>query len=197
MMKHLQALGWWTAWAGFAGYRAWQVFNMMAGGNWLGWLLFGPEAIALYFGVKNAFVASSRDYSLIGLWVPFCYAAGIFVISGQKVQTSMFATSLFVLAELLSVWALLCLRERFSVAGGAWVSLCERGPYRFIRHPQLAARVLFVVACTLSAGDPAGFVVGTLLTVSVVLVEERHLSLQGEYRQYAQRVRYRLLPGVF
>lgn len=193
----LKSIGWWTAWGVMAAYRLLQVVLMMYAGNLLGWLLIVPETLALGFGIVNAFVAKERDYRLVGLWVPFCYAAGIFVISGHAVKTSLPATSLFIVAEALSLWALLCLQTRFSVAAAAWVSLCDRGPYRWIRHPQLAARLLFVLACTLSAGDLVGLAVAGAMTISVVLVEEGMLLGIPAYQSYAQRVRYRLIPGVF
>jgi len=196
-MQILKGFGWWTAWALLALYRLIQVCFMIYAGNMLGWVLVLPEILALAFGIVNAFVAKVRDYRLIGLWVPFCYAAGIFLISGHRVTSSGPTLFLFITAELLSVWALLCLQTRFSVAGAAWVDLCDKGPYRWLRHPQLCARCLMVIACAASAGDVVALVVCLALTFSVVLVEESMLLGLPEYRDYAERVPYRLIPGVF
>lgn len=189
--------GWWVAWLVLAGYRALQVLLMCVGGNWLGWVLLVPEALALGFGVRNAWVAEKRDYRVVGLVVPLCYALGIGLLAGASVQSSAVATSLFVVAEAVSVWALLCLGTRFSVASSAWVSLCDRGPYRFVRHPQLLARCLIVVACTVPVGDWVRLALCVALTVAVVLVEEGFLMEDGEYVGYSVRVPYRLIPGVF
>lgn len=193
----LKGVGWWFFWGLLALYRMVQVVGMMGSGSVVGWLLFVPELAALTLGVVNGVVAKDRDYRLKGLWVPFCYAAGIFVISGHGLAASPLALAVFFLAEAVSVWALFCLGARFSVAGSAWVSLCDRGPYRWIRHPQLLARCLFIVACTVPVGDWFGLALGLAMTVSVVLVEEDYLMRIPQYLGYTVRVPYRLLPGVF
>jgi protein-S-isoprenylcysteine O-methyltransferase Ste14 len=75
------------------------------------------------------------------------------------------------------------------------------GPYRYVRHPGYVGSILFQVATPLILGSvwtfiPAGLIV--LLTVVRTALEDRTLieELDG-YRGYAQRVRYRLLPGVW
>lgn len=193
----MKAWGWWIAWVVLAGYRAFQVLLMCIGGNWLGWVLLLPEALALGFGVANAWKAERRDSRAVGLVVPCCYAVGIGLLAGASVQTSAVATSLFLLAELISVWALVCLGTRFSVASSAWVSLCDQGPYRLVRHPQLLARIVIVIACTVPVGDWWRLLACVALTVTVILVEEGFLMEDGEYVGYTVRVPYRLIPGVF
>lgn len=197
-MKNLGRVGWWVCWGLLASYRAIQLVLMLLSGHWLGWLLLIPEGAALLLGVWNAFAAEERDYRLKGLWVPFCYAAGIFLIAGMG-NPSPASFVFFVVAELLSVWALVCLGRRFSVAGAAWVSLCDKGPYRWVRHPQLLARCIFVCSAFVGTDPTAGNVfrllVAVLLTGSAVLHEEAFLALRREYRDYAERVRWRLLPG--
>jgi len=75
------------------------------------------------------------------------------------------------------------------------------GPYRLIRHPAYAGTVVNSLATPLLLGSlwaliPAALVV-SLLIVRTAL-EDRTLQeeLDG-YRDYARRVRYRLLPGVW
>lgn len=193
----MKGIGWWACWSVLAGYRLLQVATMMVAGSLVGWLLFVPELVALGLGIANGIVAKDRDYRLKGLWVPFCYAAGVFIISGHALNVSPVAFVLYMIAEAVSVWALLCLGVRFSVAGSAWVSLCEKGPYRWVRHPQLLARCLFIVACTVPVGHWVSLGMALLMTVSVVLVEEQFLMTQDEYQDYSGRTRYRLIPGVF
>jgi protein-S-isoprenylcysteine O-methyltransferase Ste14 len=75
------------------------------------------------------------------------------------------------------------------------------GPYRFVRHPMYLAVFLFC----LSAGPAltswyAGLALAPVLVVFVrrTLIEDA--MLQGElpgYPEYAARVRWRLVPGVF
>lgn len=75
------------------------------------------------------------------------------------------------------------------------------GPYRFVRHPAYVGMIVFELAMAiLLASWPAlaasGF--GAMLLVLRTALEDR--TLQAElpgYVEYAQRVRYRLVPGVW
>ncbi|MGB8022226.1 MAG: isoprenylcysteine carboxylmethyltransferase family protein [Candidatus Nanopelagicales bacterium] len=75
------------------------------------------------------------------------------------------------------------------------------GPYRIVRHPGYAGMMVAAAGSVLLLGTPwAGLPYG--LTIGLVLMRtsmEDHLlaeELPG-YAQYAQRTRYRLLPGVW
>lgn len=75
------------------------------------------------------------------------------------------------------------------------------GPYRFVRHPGYLMTVLAFPGAALSLGSwwglvPAGIIVG--LYVYRTGREDRTLraELPG-YAEYAQKARYRLLPGVW
>jgi protein-S-isoprenylcysteine O-methyltransferase Ste14 len=75
------------------------------------------------------------------------------------------------------------------------------GPYRYVRHPGYVGGILFQVATPLILGSvwaliPAGLTV--CLTIIRTALEDRTLleELDG-YKEYAGRVRYRLLPGVW
>ncbi|MGL4553224.1 MAG: methyltransferase family protein [Gemmataceae bacterium] len=77
----------------------------------------------------------------------------------------------------------------------------DAGPYAFVRHPGYLAWVAMAVGIALGLGSlwaliPAG------LSVAVLVVRTRWEDdmLQEElpgYREYAARVRYRLVPGVW
>jgi protein-S-isoprenylcysteine O-methyltransferase Ste14 len=75
------------------------------------------------------------------------------------------------------------------------------GPYAYIRHPMYAGALLFFIGTPLLLGSWWGLVaapvIAAMLAVRAVL-EERTLAdgLPG-YRDYAERVRYRLIPGVW
>ncbi len=75
------------------------------------------------------------------------------------------------------------------------------GPYAVVRHPMYAASLLFLAGTPLLLGVPAGLwgLVAMLpLLVARTLGEEAVLKagLPG-YAAYTERVRYRLLPGVW
>jgi len=77
----------------------------------------------------------------------------------------------------------------------------DTGPYALIRHPGYFAAVLLFIGIALSLGSwwalvPAGF--GSVVLVLRTVWEDRtlHAELPG-YAAYAQRVRFRLVPGMW
>jgi protein-S-isoprenylcysteine O-methyltransferase Ste14 len=75
------------------------------------------------------------------------------------------------------------------------------GPYQYVRHPMYAAVLPFVVSIPLALGSWLALIPGGMICILFVVrtgLEDRMLrdELPG-YREYAGRVRYRLLPGVW
>ena len=74
------------------------------------------------------------------------------------------------------------------------------GPYRWMRHPGYSGALLVYLATPLFL-DSAPAVLPMLLTTGLYIaraaLEDRFLRSELEgYRDYAARVRYRLVPGV-
>ena len=75
------------------------------------------------------------------------------------------------------------------------------GPYRWVRHPGYAGALLAYLFVPVLLNSWWAFI-PTLITIGLYVVrtrlEDRFLqeNLEG-YREYAKRVRYRLLPGVW
>ena len=79
--------------------------------------------------------------------------------------------------------------------------LCDSGPYRVVRHPGYAGNVLALPGIVLTLAStwtiiPA--VVALVIAVIRTTLEDRTLQqeLPG-YREYARRVRYRLIPWIY
>ena len=75
------------------------------------------------------------------------------------------------------------------------------GPYRFVRHPGYAGGILFLVCSGLALGSwlsVAPMLVSLPLVVSRTMVEDRMLQHElAGYPDYVQKVRYRLIPGLW
>jgi protein-S-isoprenylcysteine O-methyltransferase Ste14 len=74
------------------------------------------------------------------------------------------------------------------------------GPYRFVRHPMYAGYTIAHIGFLLAFPSFWNFTVyaGALLVqIARLLREEQILLTDASYRQFAQRVHYRLLPGLF
>ena len=79
--------------------------------------------------------------------------------------------------------------------------VCDSGPYRFVRHPGYAGNILPLFGIVLALGSvwtliPAA--VASIITVIRTALEDQTLQeeLPG-YRDYARRVRFRLIPGIY
>jgi len=75
------------------------------------------------------------------------------------------------------------------------------GPYAFVRHPMYSGAVLFLIGIALLLGSWWGLAMTPIFAVIFAIrtrIEESTLmtGLPG-YADYAARVRYRLLPGVW
>jgi protein-S-isoprenylcysteine O-methyltransferase Ste14 len=75
------------------------------------------------------------------------------------------------------------------------------GPYRIVRHPGYVGTLISLLAPPVALGALWAFVASGLLAVGVVIrtaLEDRMLieELPG-YSDYAQKTRYRLLPGIW
>lgn len=80
------------------------------------------------------------------------------------------------------------------------VPLKTQGLYGFVRHPLYFAWMLFVFGAPVMTATRATFaVVSTLYLAVAIPFEERDLiRLFGdEYRRYRQKVRWRMLPGIY
>lgn len=79
--------------------------------------------------------------------------------------------------------------------------VCDSGPYRIVRHPGYAGLLLTLPGIVLALSS-LGTMIAAALALFVIMIrtalEDR--TLQDElpgYRDYARRVRYRLVPWVY
>ncbi len=75
------------------------------------------------------------------------------------------------------------------------------GPYRYIRHPMYVAVIALFFALPVALGSlygliPAFFVAAAIIFRTYLEDKTLHKELPG-YLEYAQRTKYRLLPGIW
>jgi protein-S-isoprenylcysteine O-methyltransferase Ste14 len=75
------------------------------------------------------------------------------------------------------------------------------GPYRCMRHPGYSGALLAFLAAPILLDSPWAFLPALFFTIVVVIrtrLEDRFLQAElPGYAKYAQKVRYRLLPGIW
>jgi len=80
-------------------------------------------------------------------------------------------------------------------------TVCDRGPYQFVRHPGYVGSILSILCTPIMLGSLWGLIPAFLGAAAFVIrtALEDH-TLQEEldgYLEYAARVKYKLLPGIF
>ena len=99
----------------------------------------------------------------------------------------------------VSIWSFLALGRSFGFVA-ADRGLVQRGPYSVVRHPIYAAYLLLYSGYLLQSLSVRNAVVMALAVscnVGRVRAEERVLATNREYSRYRDRVRSRLIPGVW
>jgi protein-S-isoprenylcysteine O-methyltransferase Ste14 len=80
-------------------------------------------------------------------------------------------------------------------------SVVSTGPYGIVRHPMYASALLYIAGTPLALRSYWGFAGLAAMTPALIwrLIDEERLlakELPG-YREYMNRIRYRLIPGVW
>jgi protein-S-isoprenylcysteine O-methyltransferase Ste14 len=79
--------------------------------------------------------------------------------------------------------------------------VCDSGPYRIVRHPGYAGNMLALPGMVLALSSMWTLIPAAVaLIIAVIRTVLEDQTLQDElpgYRDYARRVRYRLIPGIY
>jgi protein-S-isoprenylcysteine O-methyltransferase Ste14 len=117
------------------------------------------------------------------------------VVAGFILTTLGYAFAAWALAENRFFFSVV----RIRVDRGHMV--CDSGPYRIVRHPGYAGNILPLPGIVLALGSVWAFIpaaVALIIAVIRTVLEDHTLreELPG-YREYSQRVRYRLIPEIY
>jgi protein-S-isoprenylcysteine O-methyltransferase Ste14 len=147
-------------------------------------------------------------YALIGLYLLIFPVAGLddgrFHRSPPPLALCLAGYALFLLGTAGIVWVL---RVNKFAEGHVRIqtdrghTVVDTGPYAIVRHPFYVNAFLMAAGMPLALGSYWALIPGGIAVLVLVVrtaLEDRTLQreLQG-YKEYAARVRYRLLPGVW
>ena len=198
-------IDWWAAWAALAVMGAWITATAII------IFRFNPALLAERLGPrKGAKPWDSAIVSTLGLVTLIRYiVAGLDQrhgwTGGLPVVAQIAALAVCALGyDLLFVWA---------IASNAFFSQIVRiqpergqtvitgGPYRTVRHPAYIGAILYELAVPVLLASwwamiPSGL--AAILLIVRTFLEDRTLQAElAGYGDYARRVRYRLLPGIW
>lgn len=90
--------------------------------------------------------------------------------------------------------------ELAGIREAATITIDSRGPYRWVRHPIYSGWLLMVFGPPHMTGDRLVFALAsTAYLVAAIPWEERSLARAAgdQYRRYCERVRWRVIPGIY
>lgn len=79
--------------------------------------------------------------------------------------------------------------------------VCTTGPYQYVRHPMYVGVIIFLFCLPLCLGSLYALIPASVSVILFILrtaLEDKTLQkeLPG-YKEYAEKVRYRLIPGIW
>jgi len=198
-------LDWWSAWAFLVvnlvsiTYVNWVVYpanpdlaaeRAAAGARTKGYdKIIVPLTVALLPMTSNILAGLDRRFGWTDGIAPAASALGLMV---------------YILGTALVGWSMKANRffsSHFSIQTDRGHTVASQGPYAFVRHPGYLGMVAGSIALPILLGSVPALAVGILsagLGVLRTALEDR--ALQAElpgYREYTERVRYRLIPLVW
>lgn len=163
-------------------------------------LLLSETAVVAFTLIRRPARNLSMD---LGDWLLATTAtcAGLLIIPGVTLVPALapLGVALAIGGNLIQAWAKLVLRRSFGVAP-ANRGLKLTGPYSVVRHPMYAGYAVVHMGVMILMFSPVNLVIyaiGWWAQILRILAEERLLSRDPEYAAYMERVRWRLLPGIF
>lgn len=142
--------------------------------------LLTPQAIAATAGMTL----------LPALMRPLANSGGTFAVAGMLLMLA---------GTVVSQTARLFLGRRFALMP-ANRGIVRGGPYRYVRHPVYAGWLILAAGYVLTYPALRNAAVALLAVPFMawrIVLEERLLGQDADYRAYCAEVRFRLLPGVF
>ena len=197
----------------FAGARAWAYLGLVAVIQVLTALVLIPRSPDLL--IERSQLKEGIKTWDIGLAVLMAYspvlmalAAGLetrFTAPPSNLDAgAIIAVLVAILGTLLTLWAM-TVNPFFSgivrIQQERGHTVASAGPYQYVRHPGYVGMLVFTLATPLILGSLWAFSLAALttaVTVARTSLEDRTLQQELEgYPEYARRVRYRLVPGIW
>ncbi len=169
-----------------AGVSAWQNPSI------LGWLYAFHNLLLAWLYMRRE---SSRKYDRIGLWLGLIAALLPTTVRSGPLPWYLLVPGLA--SYLLIIWSLVVLGRRFGIAPANRGLICH-GPYKYIRHPMYLGELAFQVSLLFGSKNLAIdlYIFVILVSVQVWRIFREEYWI-GEYHQYSESVKWRIMPGIW
>jgi protein-S-isoprenylcysteine O-methyltransferase Ste14 len=192
---------------------AWLVISLFTGHLvFSGWWLFRRDPELLEERLTTAsnvpqwdrLIARGNRILLLILLATAALDAGRFRWSAMPILGRAIGTAAVVAALAVIWWCgaanrFLSARSRIQSERGH--AVVQHGPYRFVRHPLYASRIILVIGTAFTLGSWIALVPAALNAVLLALrtsLEDRMLTTElPGYQEYAKHVPERLVPGLW
>ena len=196
-------LDWWDAWIFLGIYLAGVLIN----GLWS--IRHNPEMI----NERGRIGANAKSWDkVIGIFY-LIFLIGIYVVAGLDERFNWSMAPLwvkllggiaFALSMALTFWVMKTntfLSTFVRIQDDRGHTTVTSGPYRFVRHPMYVGILLMSLGMPLLLGSWWAVIPGVLnIILFIIRTALEDKALQAElpgYEEYARKVRYRLIPGVW
>jgi protein-S-isoprenylcysteine O-methyltransferase Ste14 len=157
----------------------------------------------------------AKAWDQVILRVYFLFTLALFVVAGLDVGRFHWSNTVplwgqiaalvgFALAFAFNIWAMV-VNDFYSrvvrIQTDRGQVVVSEGPYRYVRHPTYIGTIVSWVCAALALGSWLALLPVVLIAATFTVrtaLEDRALQEElAGYKEYAQRVRYRLLPGIW
>ena len=148
-----------------------------------------------------------RVTNLFGVYIPVAIAGldiGRFRWSYLSIHFIIPGFVLWILSNFITTWAM-AVNPHFEptvrIQKDRDHQVITTGPYRIMRHPGYLGGILFYIASPFIIGSAYALIPGAiaviLITIRTALEDKTLLKELNGYSEYAEKVKYRLIPGIW
>ncbi|ORB61888.1 methyltransferase family protein [Mycolicibacterium tusciae] len=193
-------------------WQAWVFLVVFAVSGWVPSIyLMRTNPVALERRMRGGPTAETRTTQKIVMGSSWLSLAGMFAVSAldhrfgwSSVPTALCLIGDVLVAVGLSVMMLVVIQNSHAAATvrvEAGQKVISTGFYGMVRHPMYTGNVIMMVGIPLALGSYWGlvFVIPGVIVLAFRIRDEEKLLRQelDGYREYTQKVRYRLVPAVW
>lgn len=154
--------------------------------------------VAISFMRRRKVVKYAHIKEVAACFPSFIIGSISYRLSEQASVWPTFLQILFLIAAVLTATSFLFLGRNFAIFP-ALREITIKGPYQFVRHPAYLGELLLIFVFSLNS-SPWSFLIFVLAIAGVVIritIEEKLLLFDTHYHVYQNKVRWKMIYGIW